>query len=79
MLSQCLCKEGRFRDTHDICDLVIHIGGRYHYINLLVDEYCLIGKMDKALGALDDMESVGVEPNIVTYGTLVNTGEAMRT
>jgi hypothetical protein len=33
--------------------------------------------MDKALGALDDMESVDVEPNVITYGTLVNTGEAM--
>ena len=41
-------------------------------LNTLVDGYCEAGMMSRALDLVEDGRKNGVEPDIVTYNTLVN-------
>ncbi|WVZ50831.1 hypothetical protein U9M48_002051, partial [Paspalum notatum var. saurae] len=54
-----LCKVGRVMDKIYLTSLA------------LIDGYCLVGKMKKALRVFDAMVSAGLEPDVVVYGTLV--------
>jgi pentatricopeptide repeat protein len=38
----------------------------------MINAYCLVGNMKKAMGLVDDMVSTGLEPNVHTYGALIN-------
>lgn len=40
--------------------------------SLLLDGYCLVGKMEEALTVFDAMKSAGLEPDAFSYGTLFN-------
>lgn len=37
----------------------------------LINGYCLVGKTEKTFRVLDAMVSVGVEPNVITCGTIM--------
>jgi len=40
--------------------------------NTLIDDHCLVGRMDEAAKILDGMVSVDLKPNIISYNTLLH-------
>ncbi|XP_009773867.1 putative pentatricopeptide repeat-containing protein At1g53330 [Nicotiana sylvestris] len=40
--------------------------------NILMNASCLCGDLDRAREAFDEMQKRGVQPNVVTFGTLIN-------
>ncbi|KAK9933073.1 hypothetical protein M0R45_020286 [Rubus argutus] len=73
-LFDALYKEGMTEEAHKAFEATFQYGmevGKITY-NMLVNEYCLHGKMDKAKKVFNFMALKGYVPDIASYTTVVN-------
>ncbi|KAL3630952.1 hypothetical protein CASFOL_023936 [Castilleja foliolosa] len=71
-----LCSNGQAEGGLLLLDAIEHKGGGHHrhyisYNNIVMDGFCKAKKLDAARGIFNDLASKGLQPNEITYTTLI--------